>query len=191
MAALFCEGREDACFLERVLTRQLGAFGMKGDGFDFDVVSAQECRTVESAERVRDAVRAAAQHYNVVFLHQDRNEREKIDSLRNRIHGDLPSQTRTVAVVPVRETEAWALADPAVFAAFRGSAADVLPSRPRDVEAVQDPKAQLSRALGRRYDERIAESVGERIDLGRLAQVPAYAVFLQELTNALKELRFL
>jgi hypothetical protein len=67
----------------------------------------------------------------------------------------------------------------------------LLPIRPKDVEALSDPKQLLEKALGRQYDERIADWIGERIDLRRLAQVPAYADFLRDLTTALKELHFL
>jgi len=66
-----------------------------------------------------------------------------------------------------------------------------LPARPRDVEAVPDRKQLLEKALGRQYDERIADWIGERIDLNRLAQVSAYADFLGDLMTALKELHFL
>lgn len=190
-ATLFCEGPEDARFLERVLSRQLIALGTQGDGFDTGDVFTQRCRTVESSDRVRDAVGIAARDFDVVFIHQDWNERGKIESLRAQVHRDVPDETRMIAVVPVRETEAWVLADPNAFSPVRGSLAESLPSRPKDVETVRDPKGRLATALGRPYDERIAEFIAERIDLERLAQVPAYGIFLEELTNALKELRFL
>jgi len=188
---LFCEGREDGGFLEHVLGRQLTALGSDGPGFDMGNVFSQRCRTVEEPRRVGESVLAAARDFDLVFIHHDSDERRKIEALRRRIDGMLPADTRLVGVVPVREPEAWPLADPAAFPRGGGNAVALLPVRPKDVESVQDPKQLLEKTLGRQYDERVADWIGERIDLDRLAQVPAYAYFLRDLMTALKELHFL
>jgi uncharacterized protein DUF4276 len=190
-ATLFCEGREDARFLEHVLARQLTALGMSRPGFETGEVFTQRCRTVEEAARVAESVLTAARDFDLVFVHHDWNERGKVDALRKRLDRELPAETRIVGVVPVREMEAWPLADPAAFPRGGGGAMPLLPGRPKDVEAVSDPKQSLEKVLGRQYDERVADWVGERIDLGRLPQVPAYGAFLHDLTTALKELHFL
>ena len=190
-ATLFCEGREDARFLENVLERQLIAFGLSGPGFEMGVVVPQLCRTVDHATRVDEAVRAAALHFDLVFVHHDWNERGKIEALGKRLAAELTSASRLVGVVPVRETEAWPLADQASFPRSRVKSPVLDLVRPRDVEAIPDPKALLEETLGRPYDERVAEWIGERIDLGHLALVPAYARFLNDLMTALKELHFL
>lgn len=190
-ASLFCEGREDARFLEHVLARQLTVLGFDGPGFEMGDVFTQGCRSVEEAGRIGGAVLVAARDFDLVFIHHDWNERAKIETLRKRVDGELPADTRLVGVVPVRETEAWPLADSAAFPKVGGDGVALLPIRPKDVEAVSDPKLLLEKALGRQYDERIADWIGERIDLRRLAQVPAYADFLRDLTTALKELHFL
>lgn len=192
-ATLFCEGREDARFLEHVLARQLTMLGLTGPGFETGDVFTQRCRSIEESGRVGDAVLAASRDYDLVFVHHDWNERGKVDALRRRVDRGLPADTRLVGVVPVRETEAWPLADPAALPNPKGGGDVValLPTRPRDVEAVGDPKQLLEKALGRRYDERIADWIGERIDLSRLADVPAYGLLLDDLMTALKELRFL
>lgn len=190
-ATLFCEGREDARFLEHVLARQLTALGFDGPGFEMGEVVTQRCRSVEESGRVGEAVLVASRDFDLVFVHHDWNERGKIDALRRRVGRELPSDTRLVGVVPVRETEAWPLADPVAFPKVDGNVVALLPARPKDVEAVQDPKQLLAKALGRQYDERVADWIGERIDLSRLAEVPAYSVLLHDLTTALKELHFL
>ena len=66
-----------------------------------------------------------------------------------------------------------------------------LPAKPRDVESVLDPKKLLATALPRPLNPALAEQIGERISLDRLAQVPAYLNFRHDLENALKELNFL
>lgn len=190
-ATLFCEGREDSRFLEHVLQRQLDRFGLDDPGFEMGEVFTQRRRTVEDSGRVAEALLVASRDFDVVFVHHDRNERGKVEALRKRIDDALPAETRLIGVVPVRETEAWPLADAAAFPRAGGDVGALVPPRPKDVEAVSDPKQLLEKALGRRYDERVAEWIGERIDLSRLAEVPAYCVLLHDLTTALKELRFL
>jgi hypothetical protein len=186
---LFCEGREDAHFLEGVVARQLAVLDVTDPGFDVGDVLTQPCRTVESAERIDAAISLAADEFHLLLIHHDHNERAKIDVLRRRVDPTVPKETRLIAVVPVRETEAWVLADPVAFP--RGSQVGLLPTRPRDVETIPDPKLLLKQVLGRPYDERIAELIGERIDLDRLALVPGYQAFLEDLDTALKELHFL
>lgn len=193
-ATLFYEGREDSRFLEHVLKRQLEEFGLSGPGFEMGEVVTQRRRTVEESGRVGEAVVVASRDFDLVFVHHDWNERGKIEALRKRVDGTLPADTRLVGVVPVRETEAWPLADPAAFPKAGGDAGVLLPVRPKDVEDVPDPKQLLEKALGRRYDEPVAEWIGERIDLNRLAGVPAYGGpggLLHDLASALKELHFL
>lgn len=185
---LFCEGREDGAFLARVLGRQLEDWSLSGD-FDFGPITVDACRTVARGESLDAAVLAAAPDFDLLLIHNDHNERGKIDALEERVGDRLPQWSRLVRIVPVRETEAWVLADPSVFRG--GASTNGLPSRPRDVEGVPDPKALIKQVLDNAYDEPTAEAFAERIDLSKLAQVPAYDRFLQELATALKELRFL
>ncbi len=126
----------------------------------------------------------------MIFVrHNDWNEREKASALCDRVRGSLPGHVRLVRVLPKRETEAWPLTDPSLFPEQRRGG---LPPRAADVEDERDPKIPLQRALGCPYNEIDAGGVlGERIELDRLAEVPAYQSFLQDLTKALKELSFL
>lgn len=187
--ALFCEGREDERFLAGVIERQAGALGLAGRGFSVGTVEPQPCRTTRGAEHLDCAVLEAALAFDLVFLHNDHNERGKTSALQSRLGSACPPQTRFVPVIPIRETEAWMLADPNALP--RGAVTNVLPANPRDVESVRDPKKPLADALGRPLDAASAEYIGERISLGRLGQVPAYQSFMQDLTKALKELSFL
>ena len=89
------------------------------------------------------------------------NERGKIDALRTRLADTLPRQSRLVAVVPIRETEAWLLADPDALP--RGGSRDVSPASPREVESIADPKKPLAVALGHPLDVASAEYIGENV----------------------------
>jgi hypothetical protein len=187
--ALLCEGREDEMFLGAVIERQVRELGLLEPGFGSGAVELQDCRTTWAAERVDSAVLEAAAVFDLVFVHNDYNERGKIEALRTRVADTLPSHTRLVAVVPIRETEAWLLADPEALP--RGGSRDAAPVSPRAAESIADPKKPLAIALGRPLDAASAEYIGENISLERLARVPAYQSFLQDLTTALKELNFL
>ena len=187
--ALLCEGREDERFLGALIERQVRQLGLREPGFGSGAVELQPCRTTRAAEWVDAAVLEAAAVFDIVFIHNDYNERGKIDALRARLADSLPTQTRLVAVVPIRETEAWLLADSAALP--RGGSRDASRVSPRGVESIADPKKSLAAALGQPLDAASAEYIGENISLARLAEVPAYQSFLQDLTNALKELNFL
>jgi len=186
-ATLFCEGKEDAYFLQRVLTRQLDRLAGEA-AFRSGEVLAQQRRTVRDASLLDAAVIAESKWFDIIFIHHDWNERGKVAALRDRVTSRLSTGARLVGVVPVRETEAWILADPGLLAG--AASADVCPPRPRDVESIADPKIPLQRALGCRFSPMAAEEFGENISLDRLAEVPAYQSFLQDLTTALKELNF-
>ena len=189
-AALFCEGPEDDAFLCPVLERQLRRLGMTGKGFEFESVVSQGCLTAKARSgRLDEWVIEAAQSFDLVFLHNDDDQRQKCVHRDDRLNGKISPHARTVNVIPVRETEAWALVDRAALPG--GGERQALPVRVREVEKIPDPKAALKQALGRRYSPELAEAVGLGISLDRLAEVPAYQSFLQELTAALKELNFL
>ena len=187
--ALLCEGREDERFFSALIERQIRELSVLDPGFGAGAVELQSCRTTWAADRIDAAVLEAAASFDIVFIHNDYNERGKIDALRSRLADTLPQQTRLVAVVPIRETEAWLLTDPDALP--RGGSRDAAPTSPRDVESIADPKKPLATALGHPLDAASAEYIGENISLGRLGAVPAYRSFLQDLTAALKELNFL
>ncbi|MGW2123797.1 hypothetical protein [Streptomyces sp. NPDC001758] len=106
-----------------------------------------------------------------MVIHHDHNERSKVEAIRERFPGDAH---RIVPLVPVRETEAWMLADREALresAPTRGTAEMV----PRDVQEIADPKAVLKAALGGRRDpEHDFARLGQTVALDELGKVPAY-----------------
>src|ERR1700722_8552196 len=173
----------------RLLRRQLDQLGTESSRFTLDQVTPSVCRTIQSQERVQTAIAEDLTCFDLVFAHNDHNERKKLDHLRKQLL--VPADSRLIGLVPVRETEAWMLADLDALRA-RGGGVDVsgLPTSPGGVEQLPDPKATLSKALGRRASNDVFEFLGLNVSLARLAQVPAYQLFLQDLTTALKELNF-
>lgn len=188
--ALFTEGRSDELLLAEILQRQLSSLVLESALADFERVHTEECRTIAAADCLDREVLAAATYTDIVILHNDHNEAGKIEALRGRIAAAVPDTTRLVGIVPRRETEAWALADPKVLQDVARIDRTRFPAHAAGVEKIADPKAELRAALGPLSMEDGFELIGKEIRLDRLAQVPAYQLFLQDLTTALKELNF-
>lgn len=114
------------------------------------------------------------------------------------------TNTRGVAVVPARVTEAWALADGDALRGAFGTTLDDeglgIPDRPQEVERIADPKQALDHALGeavggsRRRRHQVStylNAIGERVGLARLRSVPAYRRFEGDLRAALRQLGYI
>jgi len=188
--SLLAEGRSDLLFLEGVLDRQFTALSFEGDGFEFFGVLRVEVSTVSAAARVDEAVVQVSTACSLVLVHHDHNEAAKIDALRARLAASGAVHSRIVGAVPVRETEAWMLADRDALSAVRGARLGDIPGSIRELEKTPDPKAVLRSVCGC-VDDELFQRLGDTVSLERLAEVPAYQSFLQDLTTALKELNFL
>ena len=90
------------------------------------------------------------------------------------------------ACVPVRETEAWMLVDPAVFHMLLGASATL--SCPSDPEHDPDQKATLQRILkdgGLRRPQRVYAYFGEHVRFETMRVLPAFKAFEDELVASL------
>jgi hypothetical protein len=198
---LLAEGITDTSFLAPLIRRQLVALSEKSARCVVSVGAVQlaDCHTVEHPDRVLDAAVELAADCHLLFVHHDHRERTRADALIARIEDRLGGAgPRGVRVVPVKETEAWMLADRAALGSIRGAEPDLaeLPPAPRDVERVEDPKALLRRVLpGASRRQRVLydyfDYLGRRVDAAVLVAVPAYAEWVESTTSTLKELRFL
>ncbi|MFD0904240.1 hypothetical protein [Actinomadura sediminis] len=192
---LLAENTTDERFLGHVVHRQLRALTEKGSRHVVDVERTEigDCWTIKDADRVGCAVLELAADCHLICVHNDHNERGKAEAVVKLLAG-RGLTTPVIPLVPVRETEAWLLADRAVWAGLRGSDPDRLPARPRDVEKLQDPKPVLDAVRpqsGRRPLGDYFDYIGQNIDLEALAQVPAYAAWVAETEEALKGLGYL
>jgi hypothetical protein len=157
--------------------------------------------------RLTGASPVGAQLYEVFFIHadggngyeliQDNVLRPKVTT----INAAYEYEGRYVRVVPVREMEAWAIADgDAIRKAFKVTLSDDqlgVPSPPRSAEKVLDPKARLQemaeRAFGRRRAKKLGISrflslIAEYSSIERLMLVPSFDRFYQETDEAVKDL---
>jgi len=96
-----------------------------------------------------------------------------------------------VGLVPRAETGAWAPCDPLAFRAVRGADTTALRSKAREAERIGDPERALADALPGLDPTTLLNRIGRDVRLDRLRQIPAYSTWLDELTQALKELHFL
>jgi hypothetical protein len=198
--ALWSEGPTDQRFLRPVLHRLtedlVHRFGDEpvqvAEEFVELVYSSQH--GASRAERIAAAVGRVAGAITVLFVHADGGrdpDRARADrvapafrEVRRRVGEAAPT---CAAVVPVRETESWSLADPEAIrralALPRIPTLPELPARAREVERLTDPKQSLRRVIetlagrprGRRRStaERLA-AIGGFVSLERLRQVPAF-----------------
>ena len=187
---------EDVCARHAVEPVEIGALVALDD--------PPRMQNLRREERILASAKAAWGAWNVLFVHADAaGDARRARQERTAPALDLLRQIELgqgVAVVPVRETEAWTLADGDALRAVLGvphSDADLgLPGRARGVEQITDPKATLRAAqstAGRRRMRSVdlLHLLGERISLERLAHVPAFEELRSDLVNALVALRVL
>lgn len=152
-----------------------------------------------SVQQIIDTVEKNEGLFSLVFVHRDhgasrdRLEREWIGPLSLKWGSRAE---RLVMVVPVRETEAWALADGNALRRALGVTwqdADLgVPRRPRDVEKIPDPKVPLDQIgvrIGRPV-ENYFERLSELVSLTVLRRVPSFMAWRERTMDALSELGY-
>lgn len=200
--AFYGEGETDYRFFPPLLRRVL--LQLLTSAVD-EVEVGEQIIELRSASRDGDAVYAAAYEardsYHLLIRHcdgagnPDRARSTIISPLATALDAALQERsTRVVGVVPVRETEAWALVDgDALRRAFGTNLDDEqlgVPRRPRDVEGIQDPKAALKNAWAavvgvararQRPASEYLPAIAEGVCLDRLSNVPSYRRFVDDL----------
>jgi len=213
--ALYAEGPTDYYFLrpllirlcEDICTREAPQPIELSEVFSLNTLPHMQ--NAPRAQRVVEAARAALGAWRILFVHADgagdpdRARRQQTDPALEVLQRELREHGIGVAVVPVRETEAWAIVDgDALRQVFGTELTDSelgLPSV-RQLESVSDPKAVLSSAFlatnptGRRRragPTPLLNAIGEKVSLDRLRRLSAFQALENDLKVALKELRVL
>jgi Domain of unknown function (DUF4276) len=210
--ALHCEGPTDRRFLEPLIRRALLRLVASRCSTPVDIAEqfVDLAASSKELEHIASRIIATASAVDLVFVHADgginperaRTERfEPVVEQVGEVGGEQP--LTLVAVVPIRETEAWLLADPDGLRTAFGTTRSIdelgLPANAGDVEHVVDPKALLveayQRAIGPRRRRRISRGyqsffalLGEQVALVRLEDVPAFRRFEADLIVALRRL---
>lgn len=210
--ALYAEGPTDYRLLTpllRRLTEDLCLREARAMVEVADIVGVDAPRKFHDEDRATRLLEAARGFWGgacIFFIHADgagnRNTSidEQVQPGVRRIRGELRGGA-CVAVVPVRETEAWALADGGALREAFGTTLDDgalrIPKKPRDVEGIDDPKRVLDEAFSavitpsRRRRSKASdffERIGERADLAVLELVPSFALMKEDLRRALQTL---
>ncbi len=209
--ALFAEGPTDHRFLSPILRRltEETCCGLQrpieiGDVMALTSPGGSHGRPRK--ERILEAAREACGAWTLLFIHTDGEgdpaiaRAQRVTPAAERISSEL-SGGRCVAVVPVRETEAWAVADGnalrVAFGVTHDDASLGVPSHPRNVEGLRDPKAVLESAYQsavrrrrrrRGGASRFLERIGEHVSFQVLASVPAFQQLRDDLAAALQQL---
>lgn len=214
--ALYAEGPTDYYFLlpllqrlcEDICTREASASVEINEvlALDHPVGVENEPRDV----RILEAAKTAQGAWTVLFVHADgandpaRARAQQADPALARLQEEFGPCGLGVAVVPVRETEAWAIADGEALRQVLGTTladGDLgLPTAAHQVEGVTDPKKTLNDAFhatrpsGSRRARGVSpylSALGEQISLDRLRRLEAFVAFETELKSVLQALRIL
>lgn len=198
-AGLFAEGRTDYELLLPLLARLLDEIGARVCPGAYDVapsvgMDVHAAPHEPRAERIARAIHHYWDQCTLFVVHADSDgdadqaRAERVQPGLLRAAETAPGLVGAAACIPVRETEAWMLADEDVFAQLGGHGVD-LPAEP---ERVLDPKAALKALLTaakiRRPPARLHAFFGERLSLARLRRLPAFNAFESELEEAVRKL---
>ncbi len=217
--ALLREGTTDSLFLSDLLRRLVDEICSDMDllRYPIEVGPVQDLsrgsgmkRSLESSKEL--ALRAQGS-FDLLFVHADGDgdpdavRKQQIEPIEEHLR-QYPSkkEVRTVAVVPVREMEAWTLVDgDALRRVFSCSLSDEqmgLPVPFRKAESLADPKACFEKCfeviMGRRKNSRAKLRdcnhlvlIGQEISFDRLRLLPAFQQLEKDLRTALTRLGIL
>lgn len=202
-AGIYAEGSSDYAFLCPLLDRVLDSLGASHFPGAYEVaasvgIDAPHGTQGGRAEKIAAAIDFAFERCTVFVIHSDADgdaDAAKLNCIdpgvaaARVLRSDPPPAV--AACVPVREIEAWMLADPEAFRTLLGASAT--PECPADPERDYNPKATFNRILDeggvrRRRAEQFHAIFGERVRLDALRLLPAFRAFEGELVAALRTL---
>lgn len=215
--ALYCEGNSDEYFLPILLQRTSRHIIMEGGGSDINIPPIKRIEVPKSGQGndiLTAAVRAGTEGYDILFVHKDADDAGPEKVRKNHIEPGLRKVHETtkkvcknmVPVIPIRETEAWMLADIKILQDILDINTDAkelgLPTRPVLVEKIADPKHVLQETIRKSLErksrrrrkiniETLYTRLAQEVRLDFLKQVPAYKTFTGELMQTFKSLNLI
>ena len=197
-AGVFAEGPTDYAFLLPLLDHMLPDLAhtalsrvpVIGDSVGIDAPGRPPARR---ADRIAAAINAFFGQCTLFVIHSD-GEGDPERALRERIEPGIAVARASrpdlaiAACVPVREIEAWLLADNRPFENLLRSSAP--PLLPPDPEAVLDPKLELGHLLGAGGGPKLRTDVyaffGANAGMTGLRRLPAFRRFEEQLVSAIQ-----
>lgn len=196
-AGLYAEGPSDYEFLSPLIQRLLDSHGSRLFPGMVDVgetigIDAPRPTPAKRAERIAAAARDNWDSFTLLVVHAD-GAGAQDDAWNNAIAPGI-ALTRTtnpsliaVPCIPIREIEAWMLADAEVYRSVLGRPAS--PSLPIAPEREIDPKQTLRTILQeggwRRGTERLHRLFGEEVRFEALRNLAAFQRFELDLCKAI------
>lgn len=214
--ALFAEGPTDHRFLQPLLYRLCEDICVSRAARPVEVSPVLDLHSlpgtsgVSRDERIEESARAAASAWRILFIHSD-GEGDSVAAIREcvapaitRVESLYGGKRRCVAVVPVREVEAWAVADgDALREAFGTTLSDHelgVPTPTHLAESIRDPKQTLrqahlatnpTRSSSRAGHAAFLSALGERVSFDVLRRLPSFAQMERCLVEAMHSLHLL
>lgn len=211
--ALYAEGPTDYEFLTPLLPRLCAHICASESPAPVDV---GEVVPLDHPDAVRDRPRderilaAAAMHegaWSIVFVHADgaadpaKARAEAVQPALDALRARFPAAAPGVAVVPVREIEAWLLVDGDALRSVLGANLTDgqlgLPKPRHMAESCGDPKAVLQAAFmatgptglrRRKGTSPMLNSLGDQVSLECLAHLPSFRQLTDDLRAALRQM---
>jgi Domain of unknown function (DUF4276) len=208
--ALYCEGNTDKHFLPKIIERTAARI-IRNHATNYVDILLFPVTDVAKQGQGKDILEAAIQVYgcHVLIVHKDADHRTYEETKMQCIEPGyiLVQRSRKkdickklVSIIPVREIEAWMIADREVLRDLLEVKERLqnlhLPKRAILVESDPDPKVTLNRVIAQAESERrrkierkaFYESLALDVRLERLDQIPAYKNFSDELSETLRNL---
>ncbi|WP_437677490.1 hypothetical protein [Sorangium sp. So ce131] len=199
-AGVFAEGRTDDDFLCQLLDRLLDVLAADLFPGNYMVAESEDIDAPRGtsggrAEKIAAAIHERWEECTLFVIHAD-GAGDPAEVRRRQVDPGIVAarelrkdrKIAAAACIPVREIEAWMLADREVFRALGVADAQL----PRDPERELDPKLTLRRLLAearlRIPPENLYHFFGGRVRLEALGVLPAFCAFRDELTLALRDL---
>ncbi len=191
-AGLYAEGPSDYQFLLPLLDRVLLELLCRNFPAQHELADTQGLPDIMHgrAARIAATISKSWDSFTLFVIHSDgasdpaavraNSVQPGIDLTRTQLQtAGRRGQLAVAVCMPIRELEAWLLADPLVFERL-GIKGAVLPNDP---ERVTDPKQALAALLGRRKPP--FDFFGEQVSLDALRRLEAFRAFEAELLAAL------
>jgi hypothetical protein len=194
--AFYGEGKADYEFLLKVIERYLKQLLPHVDFVSDPVYHLEGASEQERLNKL--AQDYAGLHFIIVHLDADGSTEEK--ALKHRFPTDYEAK-QLIPIIPIKETEAWLLADYEAFKQVVGtklSAQELeFPPQVHQVESINEPKEVLKQAISRSRSRRkrieldeIYQAMGETVSLNHLKKVPAFQNFHTRIIKILIGLGF-
>lgn len=214
--ALYAEGPTDYYFLRPLLLRLCSDICLRKASapveFSEEVLALNHSEAVDNDRRPHRIVEAAKQAsgaWRLLFVHTDgagdpeRARRALAKPALDLLRRECAADGVGVAVIPVRETEAWALVDgDALRTVFGTNLADSQLGLPSigSVESITDPKQRLAEAFAatnpppsrrRKGATPMLSALGDAVSLERLRHLNGFQRLEAELNGAFRQLNVL